>query len=54
VEWCKDRGLDAVSLTTFGTIMKNELGVRYVEKSRRGYYADIALVAGLKVVGGIR
>ncbi|MGA7323835.1 MAG: hypothetical protein WBX25_05000 [Rhodomicrobium sp.] len=51
VEWCKGQGLEAVSLTKFGTLMKGDLNVRYVEKSRRGYYAGIALKgAGLKVV----
>jgi hypothetical protein len=49
-EWSKQCGLEAVSLTKFGTVMKGELGVGYAEKSKRGYYTDIALVPALRVV----
>ena len=42
-EWCHDRGIDAVTLTRFGTIAKGELGITYVERSKRGYYVGIAL-----------
>jgi hypothetical protein len=48
---CKERGLSGVTLTKFGTTMKGDLGVGYVEKSKRGFYAGIVLKgAGLKVV----
>jgi hypothetical protein len=51
LEWCKSRGAEACSLTKFGTVMKTELAVGYAEKSKRGYYTDIALAgAGLKIV----
>jgi hypothetical protein len=50
VEWCKSRKIEACSLTKFGTVMKGDLGVGYVEKSKRGYYSGIALTGGLKVV----
>jgi hypothetical protein len=43
VEWCKAAGLEAASLTKFGTVMKGELGVEYIEKSKRGYYVGIGL-----------
>src|SRR5262249_29292313 len=52
VEWCKAANLEAVSLTKFGTVMKGELGVEYIEKSKRGYYDGIVLKGGLKVVAG--
>ena len=48
VEWCKARGLEACSLTKFGTTMKAELGVSYVERSKRGgvvRYRGIALAS---------
>ncbi len=51
-QWCKVRGLEPVSLTKFGTIMKSELGVAQVRKSGRCYYEGIALKGGLKVVAG--
>jgi hypothetical protein len=31
-------------------MMKTEIGVTYVEKSKRGYYSGIALKGALKVV----
>ena len=43
--WCEDSGLKPVSLTAFGTVMKGDLGVGYIEKSKRGFYQDIALVS---------
>jgi hypothetical protein len=49
-EWCKERGAEACSLTKFGTVMKGELGVEYIEKSKRGYYAGFALKGALKIV----
>jgi len=42
--WCAEAGFKPVSLTAFGTTLKGGLGVGYFEKSKRGYYADIALV----------
>jgi hypothetical protein len=51
VQWCKSRDLEAASLTKFGGLMKGELGISYLEKSKRGYYQDIALTgAALKIV----
>src|SRR5262249_55620392 len=50
VEWCKERGLSGASLTKFGTMMKGELGVSYVERSKRGYYEGFALKGALKIV----
>ena len=41
--WCGDRKATPISLTAFGTLMKGELGVAYVEKSKRGFYVDVAL-----------
>jgi hypothetical protein len=43
--WSTDRGETPMSLTAFGTLLKGELGVGYVEKSRRGFYTSIALIA---------
>jgi hypothetical protein len=43
--WSKDRGVAPMSLTAFGTLLKGDLGVGYVEKSKRGFYTDIALIA---------
>lgn len=40
---CEGRGLEPVSLTVFGTMMKKELGVNYIERSKRGFYTGIAL-----------
>jgi hypothetical protein len=42
--WCLEMGKEGVSLTAFGTTMKGEFGVLYEEKSKRGFYLDIALV----------
>jgi hypothetical protein len=51
--WCKERGSAPVSLTRFGTFMKGDLGVKYRERSKRGYYLDVALKGVvLKVVAG--
>ena len=36
--WCDDQGLSPMGFTRFGTIMKGDLGVQYVEGSKRGYY----------------
>ena len=44
-DWSKERGTAPMSLTAFGTLLKGELGVGYVEKSKRGFYTDIALIA---------
>jgi hypothetical protein len=51
--WCAELGKEPVSLTAFGTAMKNELGVLYEEKSKRGYYVGIALVGTPKLVAGV-
>jgi hypothetical protein len=52
VEWCENRRLAGISLTTFGKVLKNELGVGYVEERKRGHYTGIALKGGpaLKIV----
>jgi hypothetical protein len=42
--WSNDRGVAPMSLTAFGTLLKGELAVGYVEKSKRGFYTDIALI----------
>jgi len=42
--WSKDRDATPMSLTAFGTLLKGDLGVGYVEKSKRGFYTDIALI----------
>jgi hypothetical protein len=34
-----------VSLTAFGTTMKGELGIVYEERSKRGFYCDLALIS---------
>lgn len=39
-----------MSLTTFGTTMKGELGVLYEERSKRGFYVGLALVSAPKLV----
>src|SRR5262249_25416037 len=53
VPWCQEQAITPVSFTKYGIIMKNELGVEYVERNKRGFYLDIALVGGpLKVVAG--
>jgi hypothetical protein len=48
-QWCAQHGKEPVTLTAFGLTMKNELGVDYEEKSHRGWYVDIALVAAPKL-----
>ena len=52
-DWCRRRNLKPVSLTTFGTTMKKDLGVGYEERSKRGYYLGILLTGKpkLAVVG---
>jgi hypothetical protein len=50
VAWCKDEGIEPVSFTKFGLIMKNELGVRYDDRNNRGFYLDIALISTPRLV----
>ena len=42
--WAKEREVEPMSLTAFGTLLKGELGVGYVGKSKRGFYTGIALI----------
>lgn len=39
--WCAENDLVPVTLTKFGTIMKNDLDVEYVERNKRGFYVNI-------------
>jgi hypothetical protein len=51
VQWCKDRGLLAYALTKFGIDMRDVVKAPKIVRSRRTYYAGIALKgAALKVV----
>jgi len=57
VPWCKEQGIELVTFTRFGAIMKDKVedggcGVVYEEKpkSKRGFYVDIALVGAPKLV----
>ena len=43
VSWCNSRGAEACSLTKFRSLMKCDPGVEYVEISKRGIYAALAL-----------
>jgi hypothetical protein len=43
--WCAETGQEPVSLTAFGTTMKGELGIVYEERSKRGFYCDLALIS---------
>jgi hypothetical protein len=52
--WCVDAGREPVSLTRFGTTAKGELGIAYAERSRRGYYCNLAFKAvPLKIVSAM-
>lgn len=42
-EWCVGQNEEPVSFTRFGTFVKGELGIRFEERGRRGYYCDIAM-----------
>jgi hypothetical protein len=52
--WSQERGLQPVTLTKFGKTMKGDLGVAYIERSKRSYYSGIVLTGAplLKVVNG--
>jgi hypothetical protein len=52
VSWSEARDEDPVTFTKFGTIMKKELKVGSVERSKRSYYVGIALTGALEVVSG--
>jgi hypothetical protein len=43
--WCKEQGIEPVSFTRFGSIMKGELGVTYIERNKRGFYVGITLLS---------
>jgi hypothetical protein len=48
-KWCGTRGEAPASLTRFGMTLKNELGVAYAERGKRGYYSGIALKGALQL-----
>jgi hypothetical protein len=48
--WCVEHDVAPVSFTRFGTIMKGDLGVTYVDRNKRGFYVGIALVATPKLI----
>ena len=48
--WCKDQGIEPVSSRRFGQIMKGELGVELIERSKNHFYVGIALVATPRLV----
>lgn len=52
-DWCLELGVAPVTLTRFGMEIK-ALGVGWDNRNNRPAYLDIALVGGLKVVGGHR
>ncbi len=52
ISWCAAHDEEPVSFTKFGTIMKKELGVGSLERSKRSYYVGIALTGALEVVDG--
>jgi hypothetical protein len=43
--WATARGMKPVSIQTFGSTMKKDLGVNYFEKSKRGYYTGIVITS---------
>lgn len=43
--WCHEKGLKPVNITIFGLALKRDLGVRYEERNKRGFYCGIALVS---------
>jgi hypothetical protein len=52
--WCAGASQEPVSLTRFGTTAKGELGIAYAERSRRGYYCNLAFKAvPLKIVSAM-
>ena len=49
--WCVEQGKAPVTLTAFGSTMKapsgdGGCGADYAEKSKRGFYMDMVVVAG--------
>jgi hypothetical protein len=52
ISWCGGHAEEPVSFTKFGTIMKKELGVGSIERSKRSFYVGIALTGALEVVSG--
>ena len=52
VSWSGARYEEPVTFTKFGTIMKKELGVGSIERSKRSFYVGIALTGALEVVSG--
>jgi hypothetical protein len=48
--WCQEQGIEPVSFTRFGGIMKGELGVQYIDRNKRGFYTGIALVSAPRLV----
>jgi hypothetical protein len=53
--WCAEQGEAPITQTAFGNTMKEELGVPYEEKNKRGFYLGIALVGTPKLVAaGVR
>ena len=49
-EWCNAQGIEPVSSRRFGEIMKGELGVELIERSKNHFYVGIALVSKPRLV----